>query len=152
MRYRPSRDHHDQPQSDAAQHLNGPHRVKERFLVTARILNDVIFQPDMGKEIQAHNDCRQQGHEPEEFRDEEPCQDNAAGKSQSQPQSVGGDNKIGALKGAGLKRSKTRFVAILRANPVNLGIDHHLWPSSLAFTETVYPRPIAMGGAFLFPN
>jgi len=79
-------------------------------------------------------------------------QDNAAGKSQSQPQSVGGDNKIGALKGAGLKRSKTRFVAILRANPVNLGIDHHLWPSSLAFTETVYPRPIAMGGAFLFPN
>lgn len=91
----------------------------------------------MGEERQANNDRCQQGHKPEELRGEEPCQNNAADKSQYQRRPVEGNNKIGALKGAGLKRAKTRFVAILRAYLVNLGIDRHLWPSSLEFTEIV---------------
>jgi hypothetical protein len=74
MSYRPSHNHHDQPQPDAAQHLKGPHRIKERLLITARILNDVVFESDIREEVQAHNDRRQQGHEPEELRGEKPCQ------------------------------------------------------------------------------
>ncbi len=125
LRDGPGDERGDQEDAAAADGLNGPGGVEEGLVIPARILDDAVFQADMGEEREPDDERCNQGHEAEEIGREVVGKNDAVDHAQRHAGPIEEHNEVSAFEGPGFEGPFVEHLLLVGAGRFDFSVNGH---------------------------